>query len=196
MFSTEAGRQAFADESFREAALGGYYIIATVIFENATHHEVRAAMHELRGSRKTKKLHWHEMTAQEKHNAAKTVADLDGFHIVTVGSPVPARRQERARALCLTGLVHELYSYEVSHLLMESRTPSLNERDVTTVRAARHQLPAGAVFHVEHVPGKSDALFWAADIIAGAVRSSREGLNDYRDLLAKRLYEIELAIEC
>ncbi|MFI0467914.1 hypothetical protein ACH347_27865 [Saccharopolyspora sp. 5N102] len=92
--------------------------------------------------------------------------------------------------------MRELHSYGISHLRMESRTPALNERDVNTVRAARHQLPKGAVFHVEHLPGKSEALFWAADIVAGAVRSSREGIDTYHKLLVAGLYEIESAIEC
>ncbi|WP_190821081.1 hypothetical protein [Saccharopolyspora pogona] len=77
------------------------------------------------------------MTSQEKHNAAKTVAELEGFHIVVAGSPVPGRRQERARALCLAELVRELHSYGVDRLLMEGRSRTLNERDVATVRGTR-----------------------------------------------------------
>ncbi|SDZ41038.1 hypothetical protein SAMN05216215_107011 [Saccharopolyspora shandongensis] len=136
------------------------------------------------------------MTSQEKHNAAKIVAELEGFHIVVVGTPVPRRRQERARALCLGKLVPELHSYGIDRLLMEGRSRALNERGVTTVRGARYELPKGAVFEIEHLPGSSEALLWAADIVAGAVRSSKEGSDNCRELLDARLYQIDLAIDC
>lgn len=190
------GRQAYADESFHEAPVGGFYVLAAVVFENETHADVRAAMWQLRGSRHTRKLHWNEMDAAQQHTAAKTVADLRGFHIVTIGAPVPRKRQERARAACLTRLVAELHSYEVTHLFMEGRTKALNARDIDTVRGARFGLPKGTVFHVEHVPGKQDALFWAADIVAGAVRAHREGVANYRRLLDECLYEVELDTDC
>ncbi|MGW5648990.1 hypothetical protein ACWEV3_29675 [Saccharopolyspora sp. NPDC003752] len=196
MLLPETGSHAFADESFREAEIGGYYILAAVVFEAATHDLARSAMHGLRGSRNTYKLHWNEMTSQEKQNAAKTVAELEGFHIVVVGAPVPGRRQERARALCLTELVRELHGYGVDHLLMESRSRALNERDVATVRGARYELPRGAAFQIEHLPGSREALLWAADIVAGAVRTSKEGSNSCRELLEARLYQIDLAIDC
>ncbi|MGW3470884.1 hypothetical protein ACWDKQ_21060 [Saccharopolyspora sp. NPDC000995] len=196
MILPEAGNQAFADESFREAEVGGYYILAAVVFETGSHDPARSAMHELRGGRDTYKLHWNEMTSQEKHNAAKTVAELEGFHVVVVGTPVPSRRQERARALCLTKLIYELHSYGVNRLLMEGRSRALNDRDVATVRGARYELPKGAVFQIEHLPGSREALLWAADIVAGAVRFSREGSDSCRELLDARLYQIDLAIDC
>ncbi|MDR7302087.1 DUF3800 domain-containing protein [Haloactinomyces albus] len=191
-----AVRQAFVDESFHEAAIDGFYVLAAVVFEAATHEAVRTAMHELRGKRGTGKLHWNEMDTQQRHAATKTVADLEGFHIVTIGAPVPGRRQERARSACLNRLVAELHGYEVTQLFMESRTQSLNKRDIDTVRGARYALPKGTLFHIDHIPGKQDALFWAADIVAGAVRAHREGIEDYRRLLDECLYEVEVMTDC
>ncbi|WP_190821082.1 hypothetical protein [Saccharopolyspora pogona] len=43
--------QAFADESFQEAEVGGYYILAAMVFEAATRDPARTAMYDLRGSR-------------------------------------------------------------------------------------------------------------------------------------------------
>lgn len=39
------------------------------------------------------KLHWNELDDQEKQTATKAVSELDGFHIVTVGAPVPAKNE-------------------------------------------------------------------------------------------------------
>ena len=188
--------RAFADESFVEAATGGFYVLAAVVFEHGTHQAVREAMLGLRGTRGSHKLHWNEMDSKQKRTAAKVVADLDGFHIVAIGSPVPARRQERARAACLTRLVHELHGYAVSELWMEARTDVLNMRDIDTVRGARYGLPKGAVLRVEHIDGKDEPVFWAADIVAGAIRTHREGRAEYRALLADCVYEIDVATDC
>lgn len=191
-----SGRRAFADESFLESVTGGFYVLAAVVFETDTHEAVREAMRGLRGKRDTRKLHWNEMDHQQQHNAAKTIAGLDGFHVVSVGSPVPVKRQDRARAACLTQLVYELHSYEVTELFMEGRTTTLNKRDVETVKGARFSLPKGTNFRVDHMPGKNEALFWAADIVAGAVRAHHEGTENYRRLLEGCLYEISVITDC
>src|SRR5699024_11011566 len=160
------------------------------------HRAVRSAMLALRGARRTRKLHWNEMDNRQKRTATKVIADLGGFHVVTIGTPVPARRQERARVACLRRLVHELHSYAVTEMWVEARTTALNKRDISTVRGARFNLPKGTVFRVEHVDGQDEPVFWAADIVAGAVRSHREGTGEYRSLLAGCVYEIDVATNC
>lgn len=188
----DAARMAYADESFHEADHGGFYVLAAAVFDEADHEAVRAAMQELRGKRRTSKLHWNEMDARQQTTASQTVAALDGFHIVTVGTPVPRTRQERARAMCLTRLVAELHSYSVTNLVIESRTVQLNDRDIKTVQGARFSLPAGTRFHVEHVAGSQEPLLWSADIVAGAVRAHHQGNGAYRQKLEHCLYEVEL----
>lgn len=142
------------------------------------------------------KLHWNEMNQQLRHNAVKTIADLDGLYVVAVGSPVPARRQERARAACLVQLTLELHGLGVTDLHMESRTPELNQRDINTVRGARFCLPYGAVFRVGHIPGKREALPWAADIATGVVRAQHEGRANYQPLMDSSLHEVVVATDC
>lgn len=193
---SSARRPAFADESFLETDVGGFYVLAAVVFADDTRESVREAMLALRGTRATRKLHWNEMDSSQKRTAAKAVADLGGFHVVTVGAPVPARRQERARVACLTRLVHELHSYAVTELCMEARTAALNKRDIATVRGARYSLPKGTIFRVEHIAGQEEAVFWAADIVAGAVRAHREGSSEYRAMLADCVYEIDVITDC
>ena len=187
-----AARVAYTDESFHEADHGGFYVLAAAVFDETTHDTVRTAMQALRGKRRTPKLHWNEMDTRQQASAAATVAALDGFHIVTVGTPVPRTRQERARAMCLTRLVAELHSYSVTDLVIEARTTQLDARDITTVRGARFTLPKGSRFHVVHVAGNQEPLLWSADIVAGAVRAHHQGDGTHRRKLEHCLYEVEL----
>jgi uncharacterized protein DUF3800 len=188
--------QAFVDESFHEAPTGGFYVLAAAMFNPNSYELVRATMRAILGKPNISKLHWNEMDAQQRRNAVKTVAGIDGFYVVTIGTPVPYRRQERARARCLRQLVLELHSYGVTHLLVESRTRQLNTRDVATVAGTRFQLPKGTPFRVDHWAGADEPLFWAADIVAGAVRAHREGQGRYRALLEECVYEVEVATSC
>lgn len=187
-----AARVAYTDESFHEADHDGFYVLAAAVFDETSHDTVRTALQALRGKRRTSKLHWNEMDTRQQATAAATVAALDGFHIVTVGTPVPRTRQERARAMCLTRLVSELHSYSVTDLVIEARTTQLDDRDIKTVRGARFSLPAGTRFHVAHVAGSQEPLLWSADIVAGAVRAHHQGDGTYRRKLEHCLYEIEL----
>ncbi|HEV8557215.1 MAG TPA: DUF3800 domain-containing protein [Actinophytocola sp.] len=187
---------AYADESFHEAPSGGFYVLAAAMFDPAAYETARDAMRDVLGRRRAKKLHWNEMDAQQRHNAAKAVAGIDSFHVVTVGVPMPVKRQERARAKCLDRLVHELHSYGVTHLMIESRTDQLDRRDVATVTRARRHLSKDALFQVDHQAGADEPLFWAADVVAGAVYAHRRGQPGYRRVLDDCLYEIDVATDC
>jgi hypothetical protein len=93
-------RTAFIDESFHEHPTEGFYVLAAALFDTGAE-EARDAMLRLRGHRRTEKLHWHEMDAHDQMVAVTTVARLDATHLVTVGTPVPRRGQERARRMSL-----------------------------------------------------------------------------------------------
>lgn len=189
--------RSFGDESFHEHPEYGFYVLAGVVFVPAAIAGARQALQQMRGARRTGKLHWNEMDVRQQCSAAKQLADFDGLHVVVVGSPVPQRRQERARAQCLRRLVTELHSYEVTSLHLEARTQTLDKRDVQTVAGARQQvMPKGVDFRVDHPDGASEPLLWAADIVAGACRSAREGNTRPRELLAGRIYEISIDTQC
>ncbi|WP_246009682.1 hypothetical protein [Actinokineospora cianjurensis] len=188
--------QAFADESFLETDEGGFYVLAAALFEAGRLDEARHGLVRLRGPRHAKKLHWHQMDGRQRLRAAAAVHDLGGLNLVVVGAPVPRKRHERARAKCLERLVTELHGQGVSELFVESRTPVLNQRDVQTVVGARFNLPKRAAFRVAHVPGAEEPLFWAADVVAGAVRAHLLGDHACRDLLASRIKEFEVLTGC
>lgn len=187
---------AFGDESFKESDVDGFYVLAAAVFDRAVHDDVRTVMSELRGRRRIPKLHWNEMDPVEQESAVKTLADLDGFHLVAVGSPVPRRRQERARACCLRRLVLELAAFDVEMLVLESRTATLDVRDVETVKGARFDLPRGTSFRVAHERGRDEPLLWAADIVAGAIRAKKDGRPGYRRLIEDLVYEVAVETNC
>jgi hypothetical protein len=174
---------AFADESFHEAPAGGFYVLAAAVFDSDDLDPSREIMLQLRakqGGRRVRKLHWNEMNRQRRLDAVTRVADLAGFHVVAIGTPVPHRRQEKARASCLARLVIELHGCGVETLYMESRSQVLNLRDVRTVTWARCLLSKGSGFQVKHLSGAAEPLFWVVDVVAGAVRAYRQGEHTYR----------------
>lgn len=190
------GVLAFADESFREAPGGaGYYIVAAAVFEPHALDEARDTLRTLHGGR-VGKLHWTQMKPVDQLRVARELAKLEALHLVTVGAPVPERKQDRARARCLRTLVFELHGYGVTHLVMESRTRQLNARDVDTVKASRFDLPKGTTFRIEHIRGGAEPALWAADVVAGAVRANHEGRAAYRALLEHRIYEVVVDVDC
>ncbi len=118
---------------------------------------------------RTGKLRWNVLTGDQKRAVVERVADFEELYLVAVGTPVPARRQERGR------------------------TVQLDARDVRTVQQTRFSLPQGAAFRVRHVRGADEPLLWISDIVAGAVRARRQGTSDYADRLAE--YVIELQVD-
>ncbi|WDZ91413.1 DUF3800 domain-containing protein [Nocardiopsis sp. HUAS JQ3] len=187
---------AYADESFLEHDHRGYYVVANAIVDPQHSEEARQAMDALRGGRRIGKTHWTEMDVPQRKQASDAVAAIEGVHIIAVGTPVPPRRQERARARCLEQLVPELHDYGVETMIMEARSPALNKRDIRTIIGARYALPKGAQFTIEHTKGAEEPLLWVADVLAGAVRAGREGDETYRSILGERIYEIDVATGC
>ncbi|KAA5825350.1 hypothetical protein ABT337_31230 [Saccharopolyspora hirsuta] len=186
---------AYGDESFREHRQHGFYVLASVIFEAEVADDAREVLLGLRG--KHRKLHWYEMEPYEQHRIIKHLADLDGLHVVVTGAPVPLQKQERARAKCLTQLVHELHGFGVDLLVLEARSAELNRRDVSTAAAARRSfLPKEAQFRVDHCPGPLEPMLWAADVVAGACRAAYLGHSEFHDMLADRVYDIEIDTGC
>lgn len=188
-------RQAWADESFHEDDHTGFYVIAAAVIEAGLYESARMMLDRLRGGLATK-FHWTEMDARHRRDAAQRLAAIDGMHIVVIGAPVPRRRQERARAKCLETLAFELQGYGVDTLYMEAREAELNARDIRTVAAARYRLPRHSRFRVEHLNGAAEPLLWAADIVAGACSAARRGDRSYRDILAARIYDVEIGTDC
>lgn len=185
---------AWSDESFQEHDDTGFYIIAAALIPDAACERVRARMLHLQAKHAPAKLHWTKRDNTERAELARAVAVLDGLYIVAVGAPVRPRRQERARAHCLSLLVCELYGFGVEHLFMEARDQILNARDVATVQQARYALPKDARFRLDHLAGADEPLLWVADIVAGAVRAEKLGDPQYRKTLGEKVIDFPVAV--
>jgi len=188
--------RAFVDETFREDSTAGFYVLAAVVLGPSAQDEVTVGMLRLRGRRRMAKLNWSQMDHPQRKAAATQLAGADGLHVAVVGTPVPRRRQERARALCLTALVPDLHERGVQEILIEARTPELDRRDIETIRGVRFGLPRHTTLWARHVPGAEQPLLWAADIVAGAVRADHDGAGEYREILAERIHEIRVSMSC
>lgn len=186
------GLVAYVDESFHEHPTAGFYVLAAAVFDRDAE-DARKAMLGLRGGRRTDKLHWNEMDARQQTTAAQSVARLPGVHLVTIGTPVPRKKQERARRASLRRLVYELHGVGVTQLMMEARQDKLDRDDVQLVTDTRYDLPKGTQLRVDHQRGAAEPLFWAADIVAGAVRADREGVGVYREILGSLVQMFEVS---
>ncbi|EQD83717.1 hypothetical protein A8924_5783 [Saccharopolyspora erythraea NRRL 2338] len=188
---------AYGDESFHEHPDAGFYVLSAAVFEPHALDHARAVLQDLQRHHPSRKIHWTAMDDEQRRHAAKQLAGVDGLHMVVIGTPVPPRRQERARALCLARLVVELHGAGVDTLILEARHKVQDAGDVRTVAGVRHAaLPRGTRFHVDHCPGTHEVLLAAADITAGACRADRLGQAEYRDVLADRIYDVCLDTGC
>ncbi|MBZ4014202.1 hypothetical protein CCS38_00130 [Streptomyces purpurogeneiscleroticus] len=132
-----------------------------------------------------------------KERAVELVGSIANLHVVAIGSPVPAKKQERARSKCLRELVTQLHGFEVSQLYMEAREGELNRRDVRTVQQARqYGLPKGTKFRIDHLPGGTEPLLWVADVVAGACRAEQLGTGEFREALGDTVLDFEVATDC
>ncbi|WP_052489859.1 hypothetical protein [Streptomyces sp. 150FB] len=170
--------------------------MAAAVIPPAAAEDARAAMRGLKGQRDTSKAHWTEMDDRQRRDAARLVAAQSGLHIVSVGVPVPKRKQERARSKCLTALVYELHAFGIDQLYLEARESTLNARDITTVVAARRNMPKGTRFQADHIHGRDEPLLWVSDIVAGAVRAQRQGDERYTSLLGDVLFDFNVPTSC
>ena len=77
--------------------------------------------------------------------------------------------------------------------MMEARQDKLDRDDVQLVTDTRYDLPKGTQLRVDHQRGAAEPLFWAADIVAGAVRADREGVGVYREILGSLVQMFEVS---
>jgi hypothetical protein len=172
----------------------GHYLLAAAIASPAACDPMRDNLRELllKGARR---LHWRDESAPRRAKIASAIAGHDLVHVVVVGTPIDAKKQERARRQCLERLVFELGSLDVSRVWLESRTQSLNDRDRRMFAAlhAKHAMPAE--FHIDFALPTEDPMLWVADAVAGAVGQARRGFAlDVRESLGQGIDEIDIPL--
>lgn len=162
---------AWVDESIhiRGSALSeGIYLLAATVADPRVCDPAREALRSLLPGRASR-LHWKDSDARSRRRIALVAAGLGVQHTVVIGAPLDARRQERARRLCMERLLHELGAVGVSCVWAESRTASLNRQDLRMIDAlrSRHAVPPG--LKLEFMLPSAEPMLWLPDIAAGAV---------------------------
>jgi hypothetical protein len=186
---------AYVDESMRTPRddTPGLYVLAAAVLHaddvDTTRDEVRWL-----SEKRHRRFHWRDTLPSARSKAVDLVKDLPAVHMIVIGAPLDGRRQERGRRICLARLLHELESAGVSEVILETRTRSLNAKDLAAVNAWRAQHVLGHALTVEHGYPSEEPLLWLPDIVAGAVHADAAGEPSWRDVLAPLLTEIHITI--
>jgi len=113
-----------------------------------------------------------------------TVAQIDIAAVVVIGTPMAKKNQERARAVCMESMVVALTAMGVEQVLLEERTPSLNERDQLLIRSIRGKKLIPKAMRIEVGQPSAEPMLWVPDIVAGAVGADRvHDLPQYLDAI-------------
>jgi hypothetical protein len=159
---------AFSDESVREGQGGLLYVVAAGAVAQTDLDPARDELRKLLLSRQPY-LHWNSEKAARRLAIVDCLSDLVAMALACTYYPVEARRQEPARAACLTALVGDLKAEGISKLVIEARGEVLDRRDRRTLLHAREVGIASHDLNYRHVGKLEEPLLWAADAIAGAV---------------------------
>ena len=174
---------AWVDESIHAAMrtangtmTDGMYILAAVIADSGTCEPIREELRRLLPGR-AKRLHWRDENPRRRRVIAGALAGLDVTHVMVVGIPVDPHRQERARRLCLERLLHELNALGVTRVWVETRTESLNKRDIRMIDALRSAGTLPDRVAIGFADPVAEPMLWLPDAVAGAVGAHRRGTD-------------------
>ncbi|MFD2797173.1 hypothetical protein ACFS27_26685 [Promicromonospora vindobonensis] len=167
---------AWVDESMRAAQndTDGIYLMAAAIADPSACDEVRDGLRAVT-EKKAERLHWRHETPERQAKIAATIGNHDVVNLVVVGTPLDARRQERARRICTERLLYELDALGVAHVWLEARHPALNERDLRLVKALRGKRSISSSIRVDFARPKDEPMLWIPDAVAGAVNGALSG---------------------
>lgn len=169
--------RAFVDESY--STQNRHYLLAAAIVADEMLDEARDEIATLR-RRHTAPFHWHAEHPLARLAMLRAAAESTISRVAVVARPVPDRREERARAACLTTLLMHLTSREspVNTVVFEARTTALNRRDAARIEGLRASRRVPAAVRYDFAT-KSESLLWFADAIAGAAAAQASGDPTY-----------------
>lgn len=185
---------AWVDESMHVDGDDGLYVLAAVVCEAGSCDPIRDTMRSLLDTGQPK-LHWGTESPERREKIISTVAQIDMAAVVVIGTPLTKRKQERARAVCMESLAVHLAKMDVTHVLLEERTPSLNERDMKIVRAMRGSKLIPPQMRIDVQRPSVEPMLWIPDAVAGAVGADRRRRNPrYLDMIRSTLTELEIPL--
>jgi hypothetical protein len=180
------------DESMRFTPDASLYLLAAVIADPEACDPARQALRPLK-AKGERKLHWHSEGDPRRRKITSAIAVCNIESVVIIGAPVDKKKQERARAQCLEHLLWELDVWGISHVWVENRTQTLNQRDMKTVDRLRGRQIISNDLRLDMALPSEEPMLWLPDVIAGAVSCARGGETDEWLLtLEHQIYEIDL----
>ena len=156
---------------FVDGSSGGVYLLAAAITEPDRENEVRERLRNLLMG-KSRRLHWRDEGALRRRDIAAAIASCQVRHLVVVGRPLDARKQERARRLCLEALLIELHRWGVTRVVVEGRKAAQDTRDRRMVDAVRSKGLISREVRLEFLRASDEPLLWIPDAVAGAIGSA------------------------
>lgn len=185
---------AWVDESIKVTPdEQGTYILASVVCDPTRCDAVRQTLTSLcSGTRR--RLHWHEEAPARRTKIAKVIGGIDMAAIVVIGTSMARNKQERARRICMETLLPELQHMGVSQVLLEARTPTLNEKDRRQVASLIGKRVISSTLRVSTGRPSEEPMLWVPDAVAGAVAADRDGRSQWLDLLRQTVTQIEVPI--
>jgi hypothetical protein len=187
-------RHAWGDESIRTLGVARpIYLLGAVLAEPDGCDEIREQLKAVPHA--VPKLHWRD--ADDHHRGAihRAVTPIPVEHLIVVASPADPRRPERARAKCLERMLYELDREHVSRLIMETRTASLNLRDLALIDQLRGSRRIPATVRLDFELPSVAPMLWLPDQVLGMIGDAETG--DQRWIthdLAGRITRIDIAL--
>lgn len=179
----------FVDES-QVGGTGGtgpYILVATSVGPEVDLEELRQRLRRfVPGSQR--KLHWHEAVRGFRLEILEFVARMDLEHCVVVRDVRHGERPERARRRCLEVLLWEMDRVGTEEVVLESRGPADDRRDLEMLGRLRARRIVGTGIRMFHARGHDEPLVWLPDVICGAVGAESRGNRDYRALIDHQIW--------
>lgn len=170
---------AYVDESQSDRSRDpDTYILAAAVADATSLDPARQAMLSLRIGRGGK-VHWRDEGPARRMSIVSTIGGLELEHLVVVRSGHAAERGERRRRLCLEYLCQELASLGVEKMVLESRGPRDDRRDLNALQAFRAKKIVDSSLRMDHLPGPAEPMLWIADAVCGAVVAARTRTDAY-----------------
>lgn len=171
---------AFVDESLRQVP-DGLYLMAAVVLVDQDVERAREQTKEVLLPRQPL-FHWRNESEQQRLLMMRQIAGL-GPTVFGYRCPMPPK-SDRARALCLNGLLWDLREHEVDRLVIESRQERNDAKDRQTIVRSLKAERAPADLTYVFARSSDEPLLWLADAMAGAILAHLgEGRTEYLDVL-------------
>lgn len=171
----QPARCAWGDESIRTTGVTEpMYLLGAAIADPTACTDTRDLLRRV--PRAGQKLHWRDADHRHRRAIHQVVALLLLVeHLVVIATPADPRRPERARAKCLERMLHELDQLGIQLLIMESRTASLNRRDLALIDRLRGSRRIPHTIRLDFELPSVEPMLWLPDQVLGMIGDAEAG---------------------